>query len=70
MPTLVPRLKVAVVGGSIAGLGAGVVLRGMGCDVDVYERTPGAMTSGSGAFSDRALRRAASMPCVALRSRR
>ena len=45
MPTLGPRLKVAVVGGSIAGLGAGVVLRGMGCDVDVYERTPGAMTS-------------------------
>ena len=45
MPTLGPRLKVAVVGGSIAGLGAGVVLRGMGCDVDMYERTPGAMTS-------------------------
>lgn len=31
---------VAVVGGSIAGLTAANVLRDIGCDVDVYERTP------------------------------
>ena len=38
-------LKVVVAGGSIAGLCAGLALRGIGCEVDVYERTPGAMTS-------------------------
>jgi 2-polyprenyl-6-methoxyphenol hydroxylase-like FAD-dependent oxidoreductase len=38
-------LKVAVVGGSIGGLCATLALRGIGCEVDVYERTPGAMTS-------------------------
>ena len=38
-------LKVAVAGGSIGGLCAGVALRGIGCEVDVHERTPGAMTS-------------------------
>jgi 2-polyprenyl-6-methoxyphenol hydroxylase-like FAD-dependent oxidoreductase len=38
-------LKVAVAGGSIGGLCAGLALRGIGCEVDVYERTPGAMTS-------------------------
>jgi 2-polyprenyl-6-methoxyphenol hydroxylase-like FAD-dependent oxidoreductase len=38
-------LEVAVVGGSIGGLCAGVALRGIGCEVDVYERTLGAMTS-------------------------
>ena len=38
-------LKVAVSGGSLAGLCVGITLRGIGCDVDVYERTPGAMTS-------------------------
>ena len=32
-------------GGSIGGLCAAVALRGMGCDVDVYERAPGAMSS-------------------------
>jgi 2-polyprenyl-6-methoxyphenol hydroxylase-like FAD-dependent oxidoreductase len=37
--------KVAVAGGSIGGLCAGIALRGIGCEVDVYERTPGAMTS-------------------------
>jgi 2-polyprenyl-6-methoxyphenol hydroxylase-like FAD-dependent oxidoreductase len=38
-------LKVAVAGGSIGGLCAAIALRGMGCEVDVYERTPGAMAS-------------------------
>jgi 2-polyprenyl-6-methoxyphenol hydroxylase-like FAD-dependent oxidoreductase len=38
-------LKVAVAGGSLAGLCAGIVLRGIGCEVDVFERTPGAMAS-------------------------
>ena len=32
-------------GGSIGGLCAGVALHGIGCEVDVHERTPGAMTS-------------------------
>ncbi|QIX26965.1 NAD-binding protein [Nocardioides sp. JQ2195] len=32
--------KVAVIGGSIAGLTAANVLRDIGCEVDVYERTP------------------------------
>lgn len=45
MPEGSPRLKVAVAGGSIAGLGAAAALRCIGCDVDVYERTPGAMSS-------------------------
>src|SRR5437016_2314650 len=31
--------KVAVVGGSIGGLTAGALLRDLGCDVDVYERS-------------------------------
>ncbi len=38
-------LKVAVAGGSIGGLCAGIALRGIGCEVEVYERTPGAMAS-------------------------
>src|SRR6187455_2930782 len=38
-------IKVAVVGGSIAGLCAGIALRAVGCDVDVYERAPGPMSS-------------------------
>lgn len=33
-------LKAAVVGGSIGGLSAGLLLRDLGFDVDVYERTP------------------------------
>src|SRR5215469_17495899 len=38
-------LRVAVAGGSIGGLCAGIALRGVGCEVEVYERTPGAMDS-------------------------
>src|SRR5689334_21338314 len=38
-------LRVAVAGGSIGGLCAGIALRAIGCDVAVYERTPGAMAS-------------------------
>ncbi len=38
-------LTVAVAGGSIGGLCAGIALRGIGCAVEVYERTPGVMTS-------------------------
>jgi len=37
-------LKVIVAGGSIGGLCAGIALRGIGCDVDIYERTSGPMT--------------------------
>ena len=38
-------LHVAVAGGSIGGLCAGVALHGVGCTVDVFERTPYQMTS-------------------------
>ena len=38
-------LKIAAAGDSISGLCAGIALRGIGCMVDVYERTPGAMAS-------------------------
>ena len=38
-------LKIAVVGGSIGGLCAAIALRGIGCDVEVYERSSGEMTS-------------------------
>lgn len=38
-------LRVAVAGGSIGGLCAATALRAVGCDVDVYERTPHQMTS-------------------------
>lgn len=38
-------LHVAVAGGSIGGLCAGVALRGVGCVVDVFERTSHQMTS-------------------------
>src|SRR5262245_22670893 len=37
--------KVVVVGGSIGGLCAGIALRGIGCDVAIYERATGPMTS-------------------------
>lgn len=37
-------LKVIVAGGSIGGLCAGIALRGIGWDVDIYERASGPMT--------------------------
>jgi 2-polyprenyl-6-methoxyphenol hydroxylase-like FAD-dependent oxidoreductase len=41
--------KVVVAGGSIGGLAAGVALRAIGADVDIYERNPGRMeTRGAG----------------------
>lgn len=33
-------MRIAVVGGSIGGLTTALVLRDIGCDVDIYERTP------------------------------
>jgi 2-polyprenyl-6-methoxyphenol hydroxylase-like FAD-dependent oxidoreductase len=36
-------LKVAVAGGSIAGLCAGIALRGIGCEVEIFERNTGSM---------------------------
>src|SRR5258706_5931251 len=38
-------LRITVAGGSLGGLCAGIALRGIGCDVDVYERAAGPMTS-------------------------
>ena len=38
-------MKVAVVGGSIGGLTTALVLRSIGCEVDVYERTPEVLES-------------------------
>ena len=38
-------LRVAVAGGSIGGLCAGIALRAIGCDVNIFERTAGPMTS-------------------------
>src|SRR5260370_13463642 len=35
-----PPLKVAVIGGSIAGLSTGIALRCLGCDVQIYEQSP------------------------------
>ncbi len=37
--------RVAVVGGSIGGLGTALALRGAGCEVDVYERSAGQLES-------------------------
>jgi 2-polyprenyl-6-methoxyphenol hydroxylase-like FAD-dependent oxidoreductase len=45
MPSRERPLKIAVAGGSLGGLCAGIALRGIGCDVDIYERTAGPMTS-------------------------
>src|SRR5258706_6363002 len=43
------RLRIAVAGGSIGGLCAGLALRGAGFDVQVYERVSGPMeTRGAG----------------------
>src|SRR5439155_26495263 len=36
----VTTLRVAIVGGSIGGLAAAVLLRDAGCTTDVYERSP------------------------------
>lgn len=36
----VQPLKVAIIGGSIAGLSAGIALRCVGCDVQIYEQSP------------------------------
>lgn len=41
-------LKAAVVGGSVGGLTTAIQLRSVGCDVDVYERSTGALTSKGG----------------------
>lgn len=42
-------LKVEVAGGSIGGLCAGIALRGIGADVEIFERDPGPMnTHGAG----------------------
>jgi hypothetical protein len=42
-------LRFAVAGGSLGGLCAGVALSGLGANVDIYERNPGAMeTRGAG----------------------
>jgi len=44
-----PPLRIAIAGGSIGGLSAGVALHGAGFDVQVYERHPGPMeTRGAG----------------------
>jgi len=42
------ELRVAVVGGSVGGLTTAIQLRAIGCSVDVYERSAGAMTSKGG----------------------
>ena len=38
-------IRVAVAGGSVGGLCAGIALRGVGCEVEVYDRTRGTMSS-------------------------
>src|ERR1700687_6183269 len=44
-----PRLpKVAVIGGSIAGLSTGIALRCLGCDVQIYEQSPTSLRGGGG----------------------
>src|SRR5262245_47252293 len=70
-------LKVTVAGGSIGGLCTGLALRAMGCDVEVHERTPGAMSSrGAGIVVQddllRLLRRcgAPDLPATSCRERR
>lgn len=39
-------LKIAIAGGSIAGLCAGIALRGVGCDVDIFEVNANSMHGG------------------------
>src|ERR1700732_4160975 len=49
MPGAERPLRIAVAGGSIGGLCAGLALRGAGFDVQLYERTSGPMeTRGAG----------------------
>ena len=38
-------IRVVVAGGSVGGLCAGIALRGVGCEVEVHERTRGTMSS-------------------------
>jgi 2,6-dihydroxypyridine 3-monooxygenase len=48
----VARPRVIVMGGSLCGLTAGLLLRDLGCDVNVHERSPGALDSrGAGIVS-------------------
>jgi len=37
------KFAVTIAGGSIGGLSAGIALRGIGCDVNIYERVAGPM---------------------------
>lgn len=49
LPTPDSNVDVAVAGGSIGGLSAGLALHGAGFDVEIYERHPGPMeTRGAG----------------------
>src|SRR5207245_5010617 len=49
MPRAEGPLRIAVAGGSIGGLCAGLALRGAGFDVQIYERVAGPMeTRGAG----------------------
>lgn len=41
-------MKVVVIGGSIAGLSAGIALRSVGCDVAIYEKSPTILRGRSG----------------------
>ena len=44
-----PARRIVVAGGSIGGLCAGIALRGIGAEVDIFERHPGPMvTRGAG----------------------
>lgn len=40
--------KVAIVGGSIAGLSTGIALRCLGCDAQIYEQSPTSLRGGGG----------------------
>ena len=70
-------LRVAVAGGSIGGLCAGIALRAVGCEVAIYERATGAMASRSAGIAVQddlldLLRRngAPALPLTACRQRR
>ena len=56
-------LKIAVAGGSIGGLCAGIALHGAGFDVQVYERVSGPMeTRGAGIVVQRRIDRPVADP--------